>query len=133
MSAPETPKKAVPKGRWPKAEVVSDFCRLCKCPFKLKFGNFDKTSYVSSKRLFKAPTTSRKDYSEIEKDKTLFQFLTALNIRVERVPELSDRVCKSCARKYETRVACLRGYILQSTCPDRVQNQRSPERNVSYQ
>ena len=29
----------------------------------------------------------------------MFEFLTALNIRVERVPELSDRVCKSCARK----------------------------------
>ncbi|CAB4010798.1 Hypothetical predicted protein [Paramuricea clavata] len=88
-----TPKKTVNKGRRQKPLSVNDFCRLCKCPLKLKFGNFEKTSYVSSEQLFKPPY--RKDCSE----KTLCELLTELNIFVERKAELSERVCKSCGRK----------------------------------
>jgi hypothetical protein len=93
MSERETPKKTVTKGRRQKPLSVNDFCRLCKCPLKLKFGNFEKTSYVSSEQLFKPPF--RKDCSE----KTLCELLTELNICVERKAELSEQVCKSCGRK----------------------------------
>ena len=93
MSERDTPKKTVNKGRRQKPLSVNDFCRLCKCPLKLKFGNFEKTSYVSSEQLFKPPF--RKDCSE----KTLCELLTELNISVERKAELSERVCKSCGRK----------------------------------
>ncbi|CAB3977749.1 Hypothetical predicted protein [Paramuricea clavata] len=93
MSERDTPKKTVNKGRRQKPLSVNDFCRLCKCPLKLKFGNFEKTSYVSSEQLFKPPY--RKDCSE----KTLCELLTELNIFVERKAELSERVCKSCGRK----------------------------------
>ena len=93
MCERDTPKKTVNKGRRQKPLSVNDFCRLCKCPLKLKFGNFEKTSYVSSEQLFKPPF--RKDCSE----KTLCELLTELNISVERKAELSERVCKSCGRK----------------------------------
>lgn len=93
MSKSATPTKTVPKGRKPKAESVNDFCRLCKCPLKVKFGNFEKTSYVSSENLFK--TSNKKDLNE----KTLGALCVEFGISVHRNSELSERVCKSCARK----------------------------------
>ncbi len=81
------------KGRRQKPLSVNDFRRLCKCPLKLKFGNFEKTSYVSSEQLFKPPF--RNDCSE----KTLCELLPELNICIERKAELSERVCKSCGQK----------------------------------
>ena len=37
----QTPTRKVKIGRKPASECSGDFCRLCKCAFKMKFGNID--------------------------------------------------------------------------------------------
>ncbi len=37
----QTPTKKVKIGRKPASECSGDFCRLCKCAFKVKFGDND--------------------------------------------------------------------------------------------
>ena len=37
----QTPTKKVKIGRKPASECSGDFCRLCKCAFKVKFGDID--------------------------------------------------------------------------------------------
>ena len=51
----ETPKKISvrTRGRKASAENANDYCRLCKCALKLKYGVTEKTSYISSENLFK--------------------------------------------------------------------------------
>ena len=46
------PKKPTKPGRKPRVESVNDFCRFCKSPLKLKYGNFEKTTYISTKNIF---------------------------------------------------------------------------------
>ena len=57
----ETPKKPVKRGRKPKEESINDFCRLCNCALKRKFGDFEKIEYISTENLFKE--SNRKDCS----------------------------------------------------------------------
>ena len=43
----------IPKNRQNQDEnQVNDFCRFCKSPLKLKYGNFEKTTYISTKNIF---------------------------------------------------------------------------------
>ncbi len=37
----QTPTKKVKRGRKPASECSGDFCQLCKCAFKVKFGDID--------------------------------------------------------------------------------------------
>ena len=60
----DTPTKPV-KGRKAKEESVDDFCRLCGVNFKVKFGNFHKsTRYISTENLFKPSGRARKDHAK---------------------------------------------------------------------
>ena len=67
---------------------------MCKCPLKLKYGNIEKVSYVSSENLFKL--SQRKD---CDRSKTLAQMVEVMGMEVSSSPKLSDRVCKPCGRK----------------------------------
>ena len=88
----QTPTKKVKRGRKPARECPSDFCRLCKCSFKVRFGDFEKISYISSKNIFKTSTTSKVT-------KTLQELLIELGFLFRKSADTSDRVCKACARK----------------------------------
>ena len=56
-----TPTKPV-KGGKAKEESVDDFCRLCGVNFKVKFGNFQKSSrYISTENLFKPSGRAQRD------------------------------------------------------------------------
>ena len=51
----QTPTKKVKIGRKPASEYSGDFCRLCKCAFKMKFGDIDDikghtTEYLSAEK-----------------------------------------------------------------------------------
>ena len=54
----DTPKKVVGKrGRKPRETndiSKSDFCRICKCTFRISFGNFgkEKAGYISRENIF---------------------------------------------------------------------------------
>ena len=86
-----TPKKLAQKvGRKSKPESVNDFCRLCDCNLKIKFGEFGKTSYVSSENLFK---------KGINDARSLQELCLELDVSVEKSVEFSERVCKACGRK----------------------------------
>ena len=57
----DTPKKATGKrGRKPRETnfiIESDFCRICKCTFRISFGNFgkEKAGYISTENIFEVP------------------------------------------------------------------------------
>ena len=57
----DTPKKVVGKrGRKPRETndiSKSDFCRICKCTFRISFGNFgkEKAGYISTENIFEVP------------------------------------------------------------------------------
>ena len=55
----QTPTKTVKRGRKPASECPSDFCRLCKCCFKVRFSDI-KNIYISSEIIFKTSTTSKR-------------------------------------------------------------------------
>jgi len=48
-----TPKKAAKRGKKPKSNGLSDFCRICACSFAIRLGNFSKTSYISADNFFR--------------------------------------------------------------------------------
>lgn len=83
----QTPTKKVKRGRKPAGESVSDHCRL-----KIKFGNFDSTSYVSFENITKCSKTSKTT-------RTLQELCGELGFLLEISSVSSDRVCKACARK----------------------------------
>ena len=56
---------------------MNDYCRLCKCVLKRKFGGFEKIEYISTENLFKGP----------------------IRAPLENRCRLSDKVCKACCRK----------------------------------
>ena len=88
----QTPTKKVKRGRKPASECSDDFCRLCKCALKVKFGDFAKTSYISSENIFTTSATSKVA-------QTLQELLSDLGFLLEKSTNSSDRVCKACARK----------------------------------
>ena len=71
----------------------SDQCRLCSCNFKVKFGNLNQTSYISTENLFNP--SQRKDC----KGQVLAQICQKVGLEVVKCDKYSSRVCNPCARK----------------------------------
>ena len=89
-SANDTPKKYVKKkGRPPKTKCKDDFCRICNLDFLVQLGN----SKCSTENLFKE--SGRKECKGV----ILATVCQDLGLDVRRADHLSDRVCRSCARK----------------------------------
>ena len=89
-----TPVKPAKRERTSNKESVNDFCRLCKCALKRKFGDFKKIEYISTENLFKE--SNRKGCSS----RPLAELCEELiGTPVEKSCRLSDRVCKACGRK----------------------------------
>ena len=85
-------KKRASKGRKPKVHSTNDFCRLCNCALKIKYGDFDKISYISTENLL--------GHSKgFEGKPTLQELCGELGFLLEKSPNESERVCKSCAQK----------------------------------
>ena len=71
-----TPTKPV-KGGKAKEESVDDFCRLCGVNFKIKFGNFQKsTRYISTENLFKPSGCVKRD------GKTLAEICSEIGLNI---------------------------------------------------
>ena len=94
MQAQTPTKKAKSGKRGRKANVdgANDYCRLCNCALKIKYGDFGKTSYVSFQNLF----IRAKGF---EDKPTLQELCQELGFCVENSPQAADRVCKACSRK----------------------------------
>ena len=56
-----------------------DNCRLCCCLLKIKFGEFKKTSYISSQNLFKV---SKRDGFQ---DGTLSEICSKIGLEIKKV------------------------------------------------
>ena len=88
-----TPTKPV-KGGKAKEESIDDFCRLCGVNFKVKFGNFQKsTRYLSTENLFKPSGRAKRD------GKTLAEICSEIGLNIVESSLVSSRVCQSCGRK----------------------------------
>ena len=88
-----TPTKPV-RGKKANEESVDDFCRLCGVNFKVKFGNFQKsTRYISTENLFKPSGRAKRD------GKTLAEISSEISLSIVESSLLSSRVCQSCGRK----------------------------------
>ena len=92
MASVDTPKKPAKRGR-PSSKAANDCCRLCACNLKVKFGDFKKTTYVSTENLFQ----SKREGSEC--NKTLAELCSQMGLHVANSTALSDRVCRPCGRK----------------------------------
>ena len=87
--SPSTPKKLYPKkGRKPKAASVDDYCRVCKCSLKNKYGSLG--SFVN---VFKE--TNRAEFKNL----IVASACEQSGIKLKEVPFLSKRICPSCCRK----------------------------------
>ena len=84
----QTPTKKVKRGRKSASESANDYCRLCNCALKIRFGNFDSTSYVSFENIFKCSKTSKIT-------QTLQELCSDLGFLVEKSSVNSDRVCNA--------------------------------------
>ena len=90
-----TPTKPV-KGGKAKEESVDDFCRLCGVNFKVKFGNFQKsTRYISTENLFKPSGRAKRD------GKTLAEICSEIGLNIVESSLVSSRVCQSCGTSGE--------------------------------
>lgn len=88
----QTPTKKVKKGRKPNVQSANGFCRLCECSLKVKYGDFEKISHISTENLFR--------HSKGCEDKpTLQELCINLGFLVDKSSNQSERVYKSCARK----------------------------------
>ena len=89
----QTPPKRASKGRKPKVDSTNDyFYRFCKCALKVKYGDFEKISYMSTENLF--------GHSKgFEGKPTLQELCGELGFLLEKNPNKSERACKSCAQK----------------------------------
>ena len=78
-------------------ETPSDRCRICRCNFRVKFGNISqpgKSRFISSENLFKE--SKRSGYIGT----ILADVCRAVGVEVVENSQLySDRVCNPCARK----------------------------------
>ncbi len=89
---PLTPTKSYSrKGRKPKAASVDDYCRLCKCSLKNKYGSVG--SFVN---MFKP--TNRAELKGL----IVASVCEQSGIRLKENPTLSTRICPSCSRKVKT-------------------------------
>ena len=119
----ETPKKPVKRGRKPKEETVNDFCRLCNCALKRKFGDFEKIEYISTENLFKE--SNRKDCSS----RPLAELCEELiETPVVKSDHLSDRVCKPCGRKVRNAHAVKQQVLSINKANDQAANASDTER-----
>ena len=119
----ETPKKPVKRGRKPKEETINDFCRLCNCALKRKFGDFEKIEYISTENLFKE--SNRKDCSS----RPLAELCEELiETSVVKSDHLSDRVCKPCGRKVRNAHAVKQQVLSVNKANDQAANSRDTER-----
>ena len=84
MARVDTPKKPAKRGR-PSSKAANDCCRLCACSLKVKFGDFKKTTYVSTENLFQ----SKREGSEC--NKTLAELCSRMGLHVANSTALSDR------------------------------------------
>ena len=117
MSSKNTPKKlAKPKrGRPPTLKANDDpsnHCRICKCLFKLQYGNDEKMKQVSTENLFKP--SMRKGMKE---RCTLAEMCLAIGIPILMHKDFSMGVCKPCGRKIRNANECytfilFKNYIL---------------------
>lgn len=87
-------KKTVERGRLPNLRSANDFCRLCCCPLKIKFGDFQNTLYISTENLLKVSKIKG-----CETDFSLTELCSKIGFKVERSAKISERVCKACGRK----------------------------------
>ena len=98
----DTPKKPV-KGekllssRHTKTSI-NDNCRLCSCQLKIKYGEFQKTSYISTQNLFKI--SKREGCHNV----TLAELSSKIGLKIDRSDMFSDRVCHACGRKIRNAV-----------------------------
>ena len=78
-------------------KTPSDRCRICRCNFRVKFGNISqpgKSRFISSENLFKE--SKRSGYIGT----ILADICRAVGVEVVENSQLySDRVCNPCARK----------------------------------
>ena len=92
-SSPATPKQVYPKkGRKPKATSVDDYCRVCKCSLKNKYGSLG--SFVN---VFKE--TSR---AEFEGFTVAIACEQSGILKLKQAHSLSTRICAPCCRKVKT-------------------------------
>ena len=123
MSSKNTPKKlAKPKcGRPPTLKAnddTSNHCRICKCLFKLQYGNDEKMKHVSTENLFKP--SMRKGVKE---RCTLADMCLAIGIPILMHKDFSTRVCKPCGRKIRNANEC---YNVANESPMNVTPKTSP-------
>ena len=86
--------KTVRKGPKQKAKSVNDHCRICKCSFKVQFGNSNARQRICSSRL----------KNKESKGSILANACGLLGLRVVKCPDLSERVCRPCGRKISNAV-----------------------------
>ena len=105
ISSKNTPKKIVKKqGRPLKYTTVDDAqssCRVCKCLFRVQYGNDEKFKQISRENIFE-PTT-RKD---IENKSTLVDMCFQMGLIIEANERLSKRICKPCGCKIRKAHEC---------------------------
>jgi hypothetical protein len=106
MSSKNTPTKlAKPRrGRPPTLKANDDpsnHCRICKCLFKLQYGNDEKMKQVSTKNPFK-PSMCK----DMKERCTLAEMCLAIGITILMHKDFSTRVCKPCGRKIRNANAC---------------------------
>ena len=95
QSRGNTPTKPV-RGRKAKEESVDDFCRLCGVNFKVKFGNFQKsTRYISTENLFRPSSRAKRD------GKTLAEICSEIGLNLVESSLVSSRVFQSCGTSGE--------------------------------
>ncbi len=85
----------------------NDNCRICKCNFKIKFGNSKQASYISTENLFK-PSNRKSSQGEI-----LAEICRNVGLQVTKSEGDSCRVCNPCARKIRN-VGSLYSFIKES-------------------
>lgn len=102
MNEKTTPKKVYTRtGRKEKPVGVDDFCRLCDCSLKNKYGSIG--SFVN---LFK---TSQREKLQ---GKILAALCSEIGLHLEENPDSSSRVCPPCSRKM---LNCSQLYLLISS------------------
>ena len=106
-----TPSKQV-KGRKAKEESVDDFCGLYGVNFKVKFGNFQKsTRYISTDNLVRPSGRAKRD------GKILAEICSEIDVNIVESSLVLSRVCQSCGT---------RGEAARNTACQRTMNASSP-------
>ena len=70
-----------------------DYCRVCKCCFKQKFGNFSKIVHVSSQNMFK-PSQREESFGIVLSD-----LCDKVGLPLKNSEYHSTKICNTCSRK----------------------------------